>query len=205
MAHDIRSGEHQWSHETQVAQVGTSPVTDGHLVWVAAGAQNYRSKPTTLAVRLPNTTESGNPERAWDSNRNVPTCVSPVQYDGRLYTLSVNGVLTCYDATTGRRLRQRRLGGGNYYSSLLVADGNLYASDDQGMTTVLSADAKCEQVAKNDLGEAIHASPAVAGGCLLIRTAGHLFCIKEPDDSSNEVTGPAGETASATSAAGSTY
>ena len=62
----------------------------------------------------------------------------------------------------------------------LVAIGNrVYVFDKSGLTTVVAAERTFRKLAENRLPEAIVASPAPVDGCLLIRTANHLWCIQE--------------------------
>jgi hypothetical protein len=49
---------------------------------------------------------------------------------------------------------------------------------EDGDTFVLKAGSTHEILHTNSLGEAIYASPALAGGTIYIRTAGHLFAIR---------------------------
>jgi hypothetical protein len=60
----------------------------------------------------------------------------------------------------------------------VAAEGRLYFPSDEGDTYVLTAGPKFEVLAKNALGEECYASPAIAEGCLFIRTTQHLYCIE---------------------------
>ena len=48
-----------------------------------------------------------------------------------------------------------------------------------GVVTVFAAGDKFQVLARNDFGEPIMATPAVADGTLYIRTDKHLYAIKE--------------------------
>jgi hypothetical protein len=64
---------------------------------------------------------------------------------------------------------------------LVLADGNLYATNDQGVTTVARATPEGFQpVAVNDLREFCYATPAISNGRLFIRTGANLYCIEPP-------------------------
>jgi outer membrane protein assembly factor BamB len=67
--------------------------------------------------------------------------------------------------------------GGRFWSSPVAAAGRIYLLDDAGETVVLAAGPRFEVLARNALGEAAVASPAIAGGRLFVRTERHLFAI----------------------------
>jgi outer membrane protein assembly factor BamB len=59
-----------------------------------------------------------------------------------------------------------------------LIDGKMYAASEQGDLYVLAAEPTFKLLAKNVLDkEVIRATPAVANGCLFIRTEAHLYCI----------------------------
>ncbi|MCA9055442.1 MAG: PQQ-like beta-propeller repeat protein, partial [Planctomycetaceae bacterium] len=83
------------------------------------------------------------------------------------------------DVQTGRqRWELRRTNDGPHWASLLLADGRLYATGQKGVTRVFAANPdQYEEVAVNDLGEQIHATPAISNGEIFIRTWDALYCI----------------------------
>jgi outer membrane protein assembly factor BamB len=114
---------------------------------------------------------------AWSTLREVSYVPSPLYHDGHFYSVVDDGFIYCFDANTGKAVWDHRLGG-RFRSSLVYADGNLYASNDAGLTTVFRATpAGFQQVASNALDELIYSTPAIADGRLFVRTAGHLYCI----------------------------
>jgi len=83
----------------------------------------------------------------------------------------------CVEAATGDEVWQERIGG-EYYASLLYADGNIYAFNQDGKATVLKTGRKFEVVATNTLAAGFMASPAVDGKALILRTKTHLYRIE---------------------------
>jgi hypothetical protein len=53
----------------------------------------------------------------------------------------------------------------------------VYAADEDGNVFVFPATTRFQLLAKNPLGEAVIATPAVADNRLFIRGKNHLFCI----------------------------
>jgi outer membrane protein assembly factor BamB len=116
---------------------------------------------------------------AVNGDRGASYVPSPLAHQGHFYVVSDAGYLSCLVAPTGKRLWMKKLGR-RHSASGVLADGHLYFTDDDGNTFILKASPRFELVAKNPLGEECYASPAVAGGQLLLRTLHHLWCIGEP-------------------------
>jgi outer membrane protein assembly factor BamB len=93
-----------------------------------------------------------------------------------LYGITDGGIAHCYAATTGEVIYQERIGG-NFCASPVYADGRIYFLSEQGETTVISAGAKFQVLARNPLNEKCQASMAVAQGHLFIRTENSLYCV----------------------------
>ena len=112
---------------------------------------------------------------SFDRGPDVPT---PATDGTLLYVLTDNGLLYCMDLATGaKRYGPERLRTGTYSSSLLVADGKLYATSEDGVTSVVKAGPAFELLAENALEGFTVSSPAAASGQIFIRTASHLYAI----------------------------
>jgi outer membrane protein assembly factor BamB len=129
-----------------------------------------------LAVRPGGTGDLTQKAVAWKERRALPEVPSPLYYDGRLYLVKDGGVVSCFDAKTGKlHYRERLRAGGFYYSSPVAGDGKIYAASVQGVVSVISAGDKFAVLAKNDLHEKILATPALVDGRIYVRTETHLF------------------------------
>jgi len=118
---------------------------------------------------------------AWSKQRGGPYMPTPIVYGDILYTCSNQGVLTAYNADTGERLYQERLGGtgGAFTSSPVASDGKLYLSSEDGDVFVVKTGPKYELLSKNPVGEVIMASPAISGGMVIVRAINHVFAFGE--------------------------
>jgi outer membrane protein assembly factor BamB len=65
---------------------------------------------------------------------------------------------------------------GEYYASPVAADGKVFLASTEGKITVLKAAAQWEVLRVNDLGEDVHATPALSEGRIYVRTRGMLYC-----------------------------
>ncbi len=62
----------------------------------------------------------------------------------------------------------------------MLADGKLYITNEDGLTSVLRAGPKFEILAENDFDDYTLSSPAVSDGQIFIRTTGALWAIGKP-------------------------
>ena len=103
---------------------------------------------------------------------------SPLRVGNRLYVVSDTSTASCLDPATGQPVWQQRLTG-NFSASPLYATGRIYFFSEEGKTTVVAPGDTFQQVAVNELGERIMASPAVSGDALFVRTDQALYRIEE--------------------------
>jgi hypothetical protein len=92
------------------------------------------------------------------------------------------GILTAVNAASGVVNKQGRLEGalGAYYASPVAAGGRVLAINQEGKAAVIRAGEQWELIAVNDLREDCWATPAMAGGRLIVRTARALYSFAEP-------------------------
>jgi outer membrane protein assembly factor BamB len=105
--------------------------------------------------------------------------VSPLVSDGRMFLIKEGGISTVFETAGGTPLRGAvRLGaGGSYFASPVLGDGKIFLAGENGTVVVLRNSANYEELARNDMGESILATPAIADGKLIIRTRTKLVCI----------------------------
>jgi outer membrane protein assembly factor BamB len=118
---------------------------------------------------------------AWYLPQGGPSTASPLLYEGLLYVLEDRGgLMSCYDAKTGKQLYKERLPGARgFTSSPCVSGGKIFCLDDGGTTHVVQAGAKFKVLGKNTIAEMCWSTPAVAAGSLFLRTVDHLYCIRQ--------------------------
>jgi outer membrane protein assembly factor BamB len=116
----------------------------------------------------------------WKADRALPESPSPLYYRGNLYLVKNGGILSCYEAGTGKLRYQKRLEAeGSYYASPVAGGGKIYLSSMDGIVVVLEAGDELQVAARNNLEERLMATPAIVDGKLYIRTAGHLYAFGE--------------------------
>ena len=86
----------------------------------------------------------------------------------------------CLDAKTGQEIWGRqRVEPGTYSASPILADGKIYVTSEDGITTVVRAGREFVILEKNHLEGYTLSSPAISDGQIFIRTENYLYCIGE--------------------------
>ncbi len=184
--YDPLTGKELWRLSPNSEITTPTPFVAHDLIFVTSGYAPiqpiYAIKPGANGdISLKEGTES-NEFIAWSKKRGGPYMPTPVVYGDHLYTCSNQGVLTAYNARTGERVYQERLGGkgGAFTASPIASDGKIYLSSEDGDVFVVKAGAKYELLATNPVGEVMMATPAMSGGVFIVRGVKHLFAFGVP-------------------------
>jgi outer membrane protein assembly factor BamB len=180
--YDPAGGKELWRLGRNSEITVPTPITSQGLIFITSG---YRPVQPIYAVRpgasgditLPEgKTES--PAIAWSTSTGGPYMTTPIAYGDYLYICSNAGVVTCYEAKTGKQMYKERLGGrGGYSAAPVAADGRLYFTSEESGVRVVAAGPKFKLLAVNPVGEACMATPAICDGMFLLRTQHHLVGI----------------------------
>jgi len=158
---DPLTGRPLWEIEGSTTECVGSIVTDGQRVFASGG---YPKKLTQAVVA------DGSGKVAWENS--VQTYVpSMLVHDGYLYTVTDAGIAMCFEAASGNELWKSRLGG-TFNASLVLVGDRIYAANQEGKTFVFRARSdNYEQLAENQLGDDVYATPAICGGRIYHRVA----------------------------------
>ena len=129
----------------------------------------------TVGLKLP-TAPGARPEQVWSNGKEFPYVPCLLTRGEHVYFVNDGGFAGCYEIKTGTKVWYERLPGATFTASPVMVDGKIYAGSEEGDIFVLAAEPKFHQLAQNQLGEQLRASPAVADGRLFVRGANHLFC-----------------------------
>ncbi|MFK8115522.1 MAG: PQQ-binding-like beta-propeller repeat protein, partial [Rubripirellula sp.] len=172
---DPLTGKELWEIKGSTTECVTSTVTDGTHVFTSGGyPTNHIS-----AVKA-----DGSGEISWENNTRayVP---SLLQRNGFLFAALDEGVASCFRCDTGEQVWKARLGG-TYSSSPVLVGDLIFATSEEGVTTIFKADpSKFQKVGENKLGESVFATPVYCGGRIYTRVAHeengqrqeYLYCI----------------------------
>jgi outer membrane protein assembly factor BamB len=113
----------------------------------------------------------------WSFN-NGPDVPTPVTDGTYLYVVNDRGIAFCLEARTGKEIYgRRRLRPGTYSASPVLADGKIYITNEDGVTSVLKAGPEFSVLAENEFDDYTLSSPAVSGGQIFFRTTKFLWAI----------------------------
>lgn len=184
-AYDFETGAEIWRLKSAGGDIPVPrPVIGNGLVYITSahgpGAPVFAIKDTATGdITLP-ASDTTSAHIAWSYPRDGAYMISPVLYQGLLYVSKNNGVFTVFDAATGERIYQQRLGDGTtgFTASLVAADGKIYFSSEDGDVYVVKAGRTFELLAKNPLGDYAMATPAISEGRLYFRTGKSIVAIR---------------------------
>lgn len=182
-AHDPRTGKELWRLDNRVAQPFDripTPFAAGDLAIIAGGGSErpiFAIKPDASGELT--LTPSPGAGVAWTTERGSPYMATPVAYQGLLYAIGQNGVLTAFDLANGARVYQQRIGqaGSVYTASPVAAGGHLYLTSEDGEVTVVRAGRDFAVAGVNTVGDVVFATPALVPGGLIFRTSGQVIAI----------------------------
>jgi outer membrane protein assembly factor BamB len=176
------TGEELWKLGRHAEITVPTPISGEGLIFITSGYRPvqpiYALRPGSLGDLTLKEGKSSNEAIVWSTEKGGPYMTTPLVYRGHLYICSNTGIVTCYDAKTGKQVYKERLGGqGGYTASPVAADGKIYFPSEESGVRVITAGPAFELLAANPLGESCMATPAISAGMIFIRTEHHLFGI----------------------------
>jgi outer membrane protein assembly factor BamB len=178
--HDPKTGEELWRggglnpSDAPMYRVVASPVVAGDLIFVPSRVSPF------LVFRAGGRGDVTRSHVAWSLERgpDVPTPATDGEY---LYLLRDQGTLSCYRARDGQPVWvDQRVAAGTYSASPVIADGKVYVTNEEGVTTVVRGGPRFEVLAENRLDGYTLSSIAVSDGRLFLRTEKNLYCLRDP-------------------------
>lgn len=117
----------------------------------------------------------------WTAPGNLPDICSPVSNGELVFTLTTQGVLTCYDADDGKMVWEKDFET-SFRSSPSLVGGRVYLMSQTGVTFIVAASRTYTQISKAELGEDANTSSAFTDGRIYIRGKTHLYCVGSRQD-----------------------
>ena len=165
-----------------------SPIAAHGLVFISSGYPSDPLRPVYAVqpgasgdITLKNG-ETSNASIAWSNPALGAYNPSGLVHGDYYYSLLDRGLLICHDARTGKEVysRQRITDvPASFTASPWAYNGRIFAMSEEGDTYVIQAGPQFKPLGKNSLGEMTLASPAIANGSLIIRTASKLYRISK--------------------------
>jgi outer membrane protein assembly factor BamB len=184
-AYDFASGKEIWKMDGGGDIPVPTPIVGHGLAYFTSAHGKLRP---VSAIRLdeakgditPGTFGETNAAITWVHPRQGAYMQTPILVGEYLYSCTDSGVLTCFDARTGKIQYSERLStSGQGFTASAVSDGrNLFFASETGNVFVVPVGAKFSILATNSLDETCMATPAISDGALLFRTRDHLVSLK---------------------------
>ena len=178
--HSLETGEELWRggglnpNDARNYRTIASALVVGDIVLVPSRRRPF------IAFRTDGKGDVTESKKLW-STEFGPDVPTPTSDGERLYIIDDRGIALSLRVSDGSIVWDRtRIEPGTYSASPLLADGKIYATSEEGTTTVLKAGDEFEILAVNRLDSYTLASPAAVGNRLYIRTADYLYCIGKP-------------------------
>lgn len=172
---DAETGEPAWEYAKAFDKRSvSSPVVAGGLIFGSCGSGGGGMY--VVAVR-PADVATGQPaELAYELRRSAPYVPTALAVGELIFFWSDGGMVSCMHAASGILNWQERAGG-NFFGSPVCVDGRIFCVSTAGEVVVIEASDKFKVLARNALDEPTHATPAIAGGRMYLRTLGHLISV----------------------------
>jgi outer membrane protein assembly factor BamB len=180
--YDFATGHQLWTLKEGGDIPVASPVLTHDLVILTSAHGKYHPM---RAVRLnavgditPSDITETNQAVAWCHPRRGNYLSTPIAVGGLVWG-DLDGIVTCFDAVTGKINYNERIGGGGqgFTASPVSAGGKLYFTGEQGDVFVLPATDEFSVLATNNLGGLCLSTPAVSEGALFFRTTEKLVAV----------------------------
>lgn len=180
------NGKPLWEFKGMSSISIPTPFSRHGLIYIASGYvgdQNrpvYAMKPGAAGDVTLAKGETSSKYFAWYQPQAGPYNPSPIVYGDFYYTLYDRGFFTCHDAKTGKEIYQKvRIDPGvnAFTSSPWAYNGKIFCLSEDGDTFVIQAGGEYKLLGKNSLEEMCMATPAIARGSLILRTASKLYRI----------------------------
>ncbi len=178
--HDAATGKEIWRlnglnpDNNPFYRIVASPIVFDGLIYAPT-----RIRPLTV-FRVPKPGETGDiteSHKVW-TTLNGPDVPTPVTDGKYFYVVNDKGIMWCLNAKTGETIyADKRIKTGAYSASPILADGKIYATSEDGVTTVVKAGPEFEILAENSLADYTLSSPAIAEGQMFLRTDKTLYAI----------------------------
>ena len=172
IAYDPANGAELWRAKCLGGEIAPSPIYANGLV--------FAIEPYTklVAIKPDGQGDVTKTHIAWTVEDGTPDICCPVSSGELLFLLTSEGKLTCYKVKDGTKVWDKDLKE-NFQASPGLVGNRLYLLSEKGIMFIVEAGMEYKEIAKCELGEDCHASPAFADGRIYIRGQENLYCIGE--------------------------
>ena len=176
---------------TSSTPIPNNVIKNGFLVGAAPGRTNeYEAQAgkSKAAFQIEEKNGVFDLKRLWIAEKATPSFGSPILYKGHAYWVNRSGVVSCFDAKSGKEVYKERLGDSVWATPVGLGD-NVYFFGKSGTTYVIKAGGKFEVVSENRLwkksgggsnfgGTTLYGT-AIVNDSLIVRSGSTLYCVRK--------------------------
>jgi len=179
--YEFETGKQIWKLSKGGDAPAPSPVIANDLIYInsAHGTNSpiFVVKPDAKGDITLDDVSTKNQYIVWSIKRGGAYMQTPLIYEGLLYNLQINGLLTCFDALTGETKYKESFKEA-FSASAIAADGKIYFTSEAGNVYVVKAGPEYRLIAKNTVNDNCMATPAISGNALFFRTQHSVIAIE---------------------------
>lgn len=164
------------------SEINATPVFWKNRVYVAIGQDPEHGEGVGNLVCI-DATQTGDVTKTakiWNYDK-IHRSISTVSIDpetGLLYVGDFSGFLHCLNADTGELYWVHDMKS-HIWGSTMVADGKVYAGDEDGDLIIMEASKEKKVISETNLYAPIYSTPVVANGVLYVASNTHLFAFHD--------------------------
>jgi outer membrane protein assembly factor BamB len=170
------------------SEVNATPVLYKNRVYVAVGqdpehGEGVGNLSCIDATQTGDITKTG---KIWNYEIHRSLSTPSIDPDtGLLFIGDFSGFIHCLDAETGKLYWTYDMKA-HMWGSTMVADGKVYAGDEDGDFVVLAASKDKKVISETNLGSAVYGTPVVANGVIYVQSNTHLFAFANNANNLND-------------------
>jgi outer membrane protein assembly factor BamB len=176
------AGKELWRMSGMTATPVPTPFAYQGLLYINGGRGRplYAIRPGAAGDISLREDQTANEYIIWSQPRGGTYLPSSLAYEGAVYSLTETGILTRFDAKTGKQIYKTRIdpAASAFTTSPWAYNGKLFCLSEEGQTFVIETGDEFRLLHVNELDDMAQASPALVGDRLLIRTERRLYSIR---------------------------
>ncbi|MCC7315233.1 MAG: PQQ-binding-like beta-propeller repeat protein [Planctomycetes bacterium] len=195
----VRTGERIWQYRLAKRGLNTSPVVDGKFVYVTQSEENLNITDMGAIVCLDGSLTGDITDKGeiWRINGITAGYASPALANGRLYVVDNSAEMHCFDAKTGKKFWEYRVGRAMKGSPVVTTDGVIYIGEVNGIFKILKdAGDKCVELDTKHFEREdravveINGAPIVSDGRVYFMTRYGTYCLGKKGDTTKAEPAP---------------
>jgi outer membrane protein assembly factor BamB len=193
-SYDPQTGSLLWQLDMAKGRSVATPVAHGDRLYVGTEFRNrggpddgggflFAVKAGASGDITPAAGASSSEGVAWRCPEAGIQMASPIVCRGYIYLFERRlSIVHCIDAKSGERVFRERVAGARpFWASPWSFHGRVFATDGDGTVHVIEPGRELNVLRRNEIGERVWSTPAMANGSLFLRGIDNLYCIASSD------------------------